>query len=69
MTLTLSTSAPYRVVSALPTLSPGQSGQVVVKFDPSESGTFTGAVQVGISGGQGSVTSPLLVGRGPQDRD
>ncbi|MEM2592412.1 MAG: choice-of-anchor D domain-containing protein [Thermofilaceae archaeon] len=62
VTLTLSTSAPYKIVSVLPTLSPGQSAQVTVRFDPSESGSFTGAVQVGINGGQGSVTSPPLVG-------
>ncbi len=49
-------------MSALPTLAPGQSGQVTVRFDPSESGNFTGNVQVGIHGGQGSVTSPPLVG-------
>jgi len=62
VTLTLSTSAPYKIVSVLPTLSPGQSAQVTVRFDPSESGSFTGIVQVGINGGQGSVTSPPLVG-------
>ncbi|MEM4284523.1 MAG: choice-of-anchor D domain-containing protein [Candidatus Caldarchaeum sp.] len=62
VTLTLSTSAPYKIVSVLPTLSPGQSGQVTVRFDPSESGSFTGSVQVGISGGQGSVNSSPLVG-------
>ncbi|WP_368887656.1 hypothetical protein, partial [Escherichia coli] len=61
VTLTLSTSAPYKIVSVLPTLSPGQSGQVTVRFDPSESGSFTGSVQVGITGGQGSVSSPPLV--------
>ncbi|MEM4721879.1 MAG: choice-of-anchor D domain-containing protein, partial [Candidatus Methanomethylicaceae archaeon] len=62
VTLTLSTAAPYEIVSVLPTLSPGQSGQVTVRFDPNESGNFTGTVQVGINGGQGSVTSPPLVG-------
>jgi hypothetical protein len=62
VTLTLSTAAPYKVVSVLPTLSPGQSGQVTVRFDPSEPGSFTGNVQVGINGGQGSVTSSPLVG-------
>ena len=62
VSLTLSTAAPYKVVSAAPSLAPGQSGQVVVRFDPSESGSFSGAVQVGITGGQGSVTSPPLVG-------
>ncbi len=62
VTLTLSTSAPYSIVSVLPTLSPGQSGQVTVRFDPNESGSFTGNVQVGINGGQGSVSSPPLVG-------
>jgi hypothetical protein len=62
VTLTLSTAAPYKIVSVLPTLSPGQSAQVTLRFDPSESGTFTGNVQVGINGGQGSVTSPPLVG-------
>ena len=62
VTLTLSTSAPYKIVSVLPTLSPGQSGQVTLRFDPSESGSFTGIVQVGINGGQGSVTSSPLIG-------
>ncbi len=62
VTLSLSTSAPYKIVSALPTLAPGQSGQVTVRFDPSESGTFTGNVQVDINGGQGSVSSSPLVG-------
>nr|BAL52606.1 hypothetical protein HGMM_F01H03C08 [uncultured Acetothermia bacterium] len=62
VTLTLSTSAPYKIVSVLPTLSPGQSAQVTVRFDPSESGSFTGSVQVGINGGQGNVTSSPLVG-------
>ncbi len=60
VSLTLSASAPYRIVSVLPTLSPGQSAQVTLRFDPSESGTFTGSVQVGISEGQGSVTAPLV---------
>ena len=62
VTLTLSTAAPYKIVSVLPTLSPGQSGQVTLRFDPAESGTFTGNVQVGIQDGQGSITSPPLVG-------
>jgi sugar phosphate isomerase/epimerase len=62
VSLTLSTAAPYKIVSVLPTLSPGQSGQVTLRFDPSESGSFTGTVQVGINGGQGSVSSPPLVG-------
>ncbi|MEM4402546.1 MAG: choice-of-anchor D domain-containing protein, partial [Candidatus Caldarchaeum sp.] len=62
VTLTLSTAAPYKIVSVLPTLSPGQSGQVTVRFDPSESGSFTGTVQVGIQDGQGSVSSSPLVG-------
>ncbi|MEM4402423.1 MAG: choice-of-anchor D domain-containing protein, partial [Candidatus Caldarchaeum sp.] len=62
VTLTLSTAAPYKIVSVLPTLSPGQSGQVTVRFDPSESGSFAGAVQVGIQDGQGSVSSSPLVG-------
>ncbi|MEM1964460.1 MAG: choice-of-anchor D domain-containing protein, partial [Candidatus Caldarchaeum sp.] len=62
VTLALSTAAPYKIVSVLPTLSPGQSGQVTVRFDPNESGSFTGAVQVGINGGQGSVTSSPLIG-------
>ena len=62
VTLTLSTTAPYKIVSAAPSLAPGQSGQVVVRFDPSESGNFTGNVQVGIQGGQGSVNSSPLVG-------
>jgi hypothetical protein len=60
VSLTLSTTAPYKVVSVLPTLSPGQSAQVTLRFDPSESGTFTGNVQVGINGGQGSVKAPLV---------
>jgi len=60
VSLTLSTAAPYKIVSVLPTLSPGQSAQVTLRFDPSESGTFTGTVQVGINGGQGSVTAPLV---------
>ncbi len=46
----------------LPTLSPGQSGQVTVRFDPNESGSFTGNVQVGINGGQGSVSSSPMTG-------
>ncbi|MEM2126455.1 MAG: choice-of-anchor D domain-containing protein, partial [Candidatus Methanosuratincola sp.] len=62
VTLTLSTTAPYEIVSVLPTLSPGQSGQVTVRFDPNESGNFTGSVQVGIQDGQGSVNSSPLVG-------
>ncbi len=62
VTLTLSAAAPYKIVSALPTLSPGQSAAVTVRFDPSESGSFTGNVQVGINGGQGSVSSSPLVG-------
>nr|BAL58171.1 hypothetical protein HGMM_F54G04C12 [uncultured Acetothermia bacterium] len=62
VTLTLSTSAPYKIVSALPSLAPGQSAPVTLRFDPSESGSFTGSVQVGINGGQGSVSSPPLVG-------
>jgi hypothetical protein len=63
VSLTLSTTAPYKVVSVLPTLSPGQSAQVTLRFDPSESGSFSGNVQqVGINGGQGSVSSPPLVG-------
>jgi hypothetical protein len=62
VTLTLSTAAPYKVVSVLPTLSPGQSGQVTVRFEPSESGSFTGNVQIGINGGQGSLTSGPLNG-------
>jgi hypothetical protein len=60
VSLTLSTAAPYKIVSVPPTLSPGQSAQVTLRFDPTESGTFTGAVQVGINGGQGSVTAPLV---------
>jgi hypothetical protein len=62
VSLTLSTAAPYKIVSVPPTLSPGQSGQVTLRFDPSESGSFTGTVQVGINGGQGSLTSPPLTG-------
>jgi len=62
VTLTLSTAAPYKIVSAAPTLSPGQSAQVTVRFDPNESGNFTGTVQVGIQDGQGNVTSSPLVG-------
>jgi hypothetical protein len=60
VSLTLSTAAPYKIVSVLPTLSPGQSAQVTLRFDPTESGSFTGTVQVGINGGQGSVTAPLV---------
>ncbi len=60
VTLTLNTAAPYKIVSVLPTLSPGQSAQVTLRFDPTESGSFTGNVQVGINGGQGSVSSPLV---------
>ncbi len=60
VTLTLSTAWPYKVVSVPPTLSPGQSAQVTLRFDPSESGSFSGTVQVGISEGQGSVTAPLV---------
>jgi hypothetical protein len=59
VSLTLSAAAPYKVVSVLPTLSPGQSAQVTLRFDPNESGSFSGNVQVGINGGQGSVTAPL----------
>jgi hypothetical protein len=62
VSLTLSTAAPYQIVSVLPTLSPGQSAQVTLRFDPNESGSFSGSVQVGINGGQGSVSSPPLVG-------
>jgi len=62
VSLTLSAAAPYRVVSVLPTLSPGQSAQVTLRFDPNESGSFSGNVQVGINGGQGSVSASLLVG-------
>ncbi len=62
VTLTLSAAVPYKIVSVLPTLSPEQSGQVTVRFDPNESGSFTGNVQVRINGGQGSVTSSPLVG-------
>ncbi len=62
VTLSLSTSAPYSIVSVLPTLAPGQSGQVTVRFDPNESGSFTGNVQVGIQNGQGSLTSGPLNG-------
>ncbi len=46
----------------LPTLAPGQSGQVTVRFDPNESGSFSGNVQAGINGGQGSVSSSPLMG-------
>jgi hypothetical protein len=42
VSLTLSTTAPYKIVSVLPTLSPGQSAQVTLRFDPSESGTLHG---------------------------
>ncbi len=62
VSLTLSASAPYKIVSVLPTLSPGQSGQVTVRFDTTESGTFTGNVQVGIQSGQGSVSSSPMTG-------
>jgi len=62
VSLTLSTTAPYKIVSVLPTLSPGQSAQVTLRFDPTESGSFTGTVQVGINGGQGSVTSSPMTG-------
>jgi hypothetical protein len=41
VSLTLSTAAPYKIVSVLPTLSPEQSGQVTVRFEPNESGSFT----------------------------
>jgi hypothetical protein len=60
VSLTLSTAAPYKIVSVPPTLSPGQSAQVTLRFDPTESGSFSGNVQVGINGGQGSVTAPLV---------
>jgi hypothetical protein len=60
VSLTLSTAGPYKIVSVPPTLSPGQSAQVTLRFDPTESGSFTGTVQVGINGGQGSVTAPLV---------
>jgi hypothetical protein len=73
VSLTLSTAAPYKIVSVPPTLSPGQSAQVILRFDPSrmvyvapgvaveevESGEFRGSLQVGISEGQGSLTVPL----------
>jgi hypothetical protein len=62
VSLTLSTAGPYKIVSVLPTLSPGQSAQVILRFDPSESGSFSGSLQVGIQDGQGSVSSPPLVG-------
>jgi hypothetical protein len=74
VSLTLSTAGPYKIVSVPPTLSPGQSAQVILRFDPSrmvyvaprvaveevESGEFRGSLQVGISEGQGSVTAPLV---------
>jgi hypothetical protein len=74
VSLTLSTAAPYKIVSVPPTLSPGQSAQVILRFDPSrmvyvapgvaveevESGEFRGSLQVGISEGQGSLTVPLV---------
>jgi len=60
VSLTLSTAVPYKIVSVLPTLSPGQSAQVTLRFDPTESGSFSGSLQVGINGGQGSVTAPLV---------
>jgi hypothetical protein len=74
VSLTLSTAGPYKIVSVPPTLSPGQSAQLILRFDPSrmvyvapgvaveevESGEFRGSLQVGINGGQGSVTAPLV---------
>jgi hypothetical protein len=74
VSLTLSTAAPYKIVSVPPTLSPGQSAQVILRFDPSrmvyvapgvaveevESGEFRGSLQVRISEGQGSLTVPLV---------
>jgi hypothetical protein len=74
VSLTLSTAGPYKIVSVPPTLSPGQSAQVILRFDPSrmvyvapgvaveevESGEFRGSLQVGISEGQGSLTVPLV---------
>jgi hypothetical protein len=62
VSLTLSAAAPYKIVSVPPTLSPGQSAQVTLRFDPSESGSFSGNVQVGINGRQGSVTSSPMTG-------
>ena len=63
VSLNLSTSAPFYLVSggAL-TLAAGQSAEVAVRFDPTDSGTFTGAVQATLQSGQGSLSSGSLTG-------
>ncbi len=70
VSLTLSASAPYKIVSVLPTLSPEQSGQVTVRFDPNESGTFTGSVQgAEITVRFNAITSGIYSGNASLDID
>lgn len=63
MTLNLSASAPFYLLSggAL-TLAAGQSAEVAVRFDPTDSGIFTGAITATLQNGQGSLTSGPLTG-------
>jgi len=63
VSLNLSTSAPFYLVSggAL-TLAAGQSAEVAVRFDPADSGTFTGTITATLQNGQGSLTSGPLTG-------
>jgi hypothetical protein len=61
VSLNLSTSAPFYLPNGGSlTLAAGQSVEVAVRFDPADSGAFTGVVQVGLQGGQGSLTSGPL---------
>jgi len=63
VSLNLSTSAPFYLPNGGSlTLAAGQSVEVAVRFDPADSGAFTGVVQVGLQGGQGSLTSGPLMG-------
>jgi hypothetical protein len=61
--LNLSTSAPFYLPGggAL-TLAAGQSAEVAVNLDPTDSGTFTGAVKATLQNGQGSLASGSLTG-------
>ena len=63
VSLNLSTSAPFYLPNGGSlTVAAGQSVEVAVRFDPADSGAFTGVVQVGLQGGQGSLTSGPLTG-------
>jgi hypothetical protein len=63
VSLNLSTSAPFYLPGggAL-TLAAGQSVEVTVNLDPTDSGTFTGAVKATLQNGQGSLASGSLTG-------